>query len=80
MKDESVIPEGPYCYSFTGKSVTKFLEDWGCEVTFPETKACPYFCRLKDGEAYCDYLEEEGTYMLEDMCKECGINYGDEDD
>lgn len=73
--DQSVIPHGPYCYSRVPGS--------------REITPCPYWSRdwskpeLESG--YCEFLkkgdwmprEDGGTFLLWDMCKECGINFED---
>lgn len=76
MKDTSVIPEGPYCYTIERVEDGKVY-----------TKNCPYWSRNKDKEdwenGYCSYLEQgdwevEGLSLLWDGCKECNINWGDD--
>ena len=71
--DPSIIPEGYYCY--TRISPGKYI-------------SCPYWS-IKEGKptqqnGYCEYLHlgdwmDNGTTLLWDSCKECGINYGDEE-
>lgn len=89
-KDESLIPKGPYCYTYVGDMY----------------KICPYWDSKKDlpeqANGYCHFLEKSdmdlaeeteftdmktgekskgmelpigiGTGLLWDQCKECGIN------
>ena len=88
-KDTSVIPSGPYCYTYD---------------TDGKYKPCPYWRRIEDRpeqyDGWCDFLElgdleneEEMEFtdmetgekkkgnelpfpcsLLWDACKECGIN------
>ena len=76
-KDESLIPPGSYCYVF----VKKPNEKTGRPFTI---LACPYWDYKKDKpgrrRGYCHYLEtgdweEDGTFLLWDMCKECGLRH-----
>ena len=68
-KDESVIPEGFYCYTGWGDSF----------------KPCPYWSRRENKpeqqNGYCSFLDrsdwQEGLSLLWDQVKECGINEGD---
>lgn len=66
MKDKSIIPEGLYCYSYTGE--TKIYKGY----KYPKTKPCPYF-KYVNGEAFCDFLKVD-DYLLEDQVKICGVN------
>jgi hypothetical protein len=90
-KDISVIPRGYSCYSLTGKTKKRFLEEWGQEVQYPETIRCPYWYPYPPGhpeeDAYCEYLDSIGEYnpdgchvLLWDQCKECDVNLPDEED
>lgn len=90
-KDESVIPKGRFCYSFTGKMKKQFLYTWGQEIEYPETIRCPYWHHhppgMPDETAYCEYLDSigewdiEGCYpLLWDQCKECGVNMPEEEE
>ena len=79
--DESVIPQGAYCYRFTGE--TKRTADGR---PYPGTVPCPYWgANPEAGEqeyGYCAKLkladwegDEHGHIpLLWDMVKECGIN------
>lgn len=73
-KSTDVIPEGMYCYT---------RDDDG---TF---KLCPYWDKLdvhdEQNNGYCHFLGEgdwdvEGLSLLWDQCKECGENWGDDDE
>jgi len=72
----SVIPDGPYCYRIAG------IEPSEGEGPRMVINACPYWGRrVIDGETfgYCAHLksgdwEDNGTSLLFDMVKECGIN------
>jgi hypothetical protein len=66
---EKHIPKGPYCYRADYK--------------------CPFLDSDSDREAhesgYCHFLKlgdwmENGTSLLWDQCKECGINWEDENE
>jgi len=62
LKDESLIPEGMYCYTYkNGKQIK-----------------CPYWKYVSKCNAHCDYLDIsdndiDGLSLLWDQCKECGI-------
>jgi len=73
----SVIPYGDYCYRHSG--IVERIP--GC---FPRFKVdvCPYWDIDEDqheqSNGYCWYIEkgdweEDGTFLLFDQCKECGI-------
>jgi len=85
MREEigaDAIPEGLYCYTYTGQ----------IGVFGPETEACPYWGRVKSRDSkqdgWCIYMgkgdleiEEAGfTSLLWDRCKECGVNMDDDND
>ena len=74
-KDESVIPKGMYCY-------TRLDTDSNISAGF-KVKLCPYWEKKahlpEQSCGYCNYLElgdadENGTFLLWDMVKECGVN------
>ncbi|MBY3150841.1 hypothetical protein HFO56_00160 [Rhizobium laguerreae] len=77
--DTGLVPAGLYCYRID----EIVLDDDGR----PRTKitTCPYWGRRQTADAsfgYCAHLrtgdwEEDGTLLLHDMVKECGINLGD---
>ena len=69
----NVIPEGLYCYT----------------TIDGEQRNCPYWdkddAREEQCNGYCHFLGEgdwdvEGLSLLWDQCKECGVNFGDEDE
>lgn len=73
--DESVIPEGVYCYSHTGEKN---------ELGMPKLKVCPYWgqdlTKPKQANGFCTFLDirdwddAPGIPLLWDQVKECGIN------
>lgn len=74
--DVSLIPPGMYCYSRERGSDP--APGFAHRVT-----PCPYWGRDADKrsqeEGYCAHLkagdwEEDGTFLLWDMVKECGVN------
>jgi len=84
-----VVPEGPYCYSRTGRTVTRNTPMGAVEV--PELKSCPYlkirgdkprqqngYCRLLKAGDYTPHPHR--TSLLWDAVKECGINDNDPDE
>jgi hypothetical protein len=71
--DTSVIPNGPYCY----KRLSSFESGWG------KIEPCPYLKihpeKPEQERGYCHFLKtgdwfSNGTSLLWDMVKECGIN------
>lgn len=85
MDDEHPeIPPGPYCYKIldtseytkTGTIKTKLCPHWDIDETKPY-QMNGYCHFLKQG----DWMEEDGTDLLWDQCKECGIklDYDEED-
>ena len=78
-KDESLIPPGSCCYHF-------IVTDENERHLRHPTLVCPYWdsdrSKGEQSFGYCHYLkcgdwEENGTLLLWDMCKECGINHDD---
>jgi hypothetical protein len=68
MKDESVIPEGLYCYTrVDGKYVN--CPYWGRDDSKPEQESG--FCTFLDIR---DWDEGTGVPLLWDQVKTCGIN------
>lgn len=68
-KDEKYIPPGPYCYHLLKNGTSQTLN-------------CPYWDYSEEAPdqrcGYCHFLElgdwqEGGTFLLWDMCKECGV-------
>lgn len=89
--DPTVIPPGPYCYTFNG--VNRVLPDGRPAMGVTH---CPYWMKLpgkpEQGDGYCAFLgigdwdEVEpdgkvirGTFLLWDSVKECGVNDDDYD-
>jgi len=81
---EKVIPRGCYCYH------SMKLTDRTTEEGLPifKTDLCPYWdmddSKPHQSSGYCWYIEkgdweEDGTFLLFDQCKECGLNYPDDD-
>lgn len=73
---ESLIPVGDYCY--TPREAPSAENGWAYKVN-----PCPFLRMLPDKPAqlngWCDYLkagdfEENGTSLLFDSVKECGVN------
>lgn len=72
---ESFIPKGLYCYTIESIDETTFRM---------KTNPCPYWRKFSDEypeqeSGYCTYLKkgdfmEDGTFLLWDQVKECGIN------
>lgn len=70
--DESVVPEGPYCYNIVRIEPPKII-----------TQTCPYWGCISDF-GYCKLLEvgdwmDNSSGLLWDQVKECGINEGDDE-
>lgn len=71
-KDESLIPPGLYCYT-----IEELLPDGRIKIDL-----CPYWDQKLDEDeqesGYCHFIEEgdgeDGTLLLWDQCKECGVN------
>jgi hypothetical protein len=75
-RDESVIPEGEYCYTPNyEKNTFKTLTEEGVYYIKP----CKYFkCLLGDYHA-CIFIGcITNNFLLADQCKICGKNYGEE--
>jgi hypothetical protein len=77
---KSLIPRSDYCY--------KWLETPSPENNYRgKVKTCPFYDKMTNlpaqSNGYCHYLQagdftEDGTHLLFDMCKECGINVENE--
>ena len=85
LHGESVIPQGCYCYTNMRDSGRK-TED---NLPIFSVDICPYWDMDDDQpqqmNGYCWFLEkgdweEDGTDLLFDQVKECGVNYPDDDD
>lgn len=77
------VPKGFYCYT-----IKKIVPDsiYGCII---KTKVCPYWDKNENEDeqmnGYCHLLkkgdwEENGTDLLWDQVKECGINHYNEEE
>ena len=74
--DKNKIPNGSYCYEFTGKTKKSVVKGFGEKsIEYPETKSCTYYQHVEDVEGLCRVLNEE----IEDQCKICKYNW-DEDE
>jgi len=63
-----LIPHGIYCYTVDNKGNRKVCPFWSKEPNYPEQM-----------NGYCDFLKkgdwmDNGTSLLWDQCKECGVN------
>jgi hypothetical protein len=72
--DESVIPMGDYCYTVTG-----FTPASEGKPPRMQIKHCPYWAMNGHQDGYCAKLkcsdsDPNGTLLLFDQTKECGIN------
>lgn len=73
------IPKGEYCYTI--KKIMKNQQDGRPQI---KIKTCPFW-RIDKNQpeqmnGYCDFLkkgdwEENGTFLLWDQVKECGIKH-----
>jgi len=83
-KDISVIPRGMYCYEQVDYIT-------GATIADNPIRMCPYWSfridKPRQMNGYCSYLESgdwegegAGLSLLWDMCKECGVNEGEEED
>jgi hypothetical protein len=77
-KNEKFIPPGLYCYHLISGPDEKMCF---------KTLVCPYWGKRLDKpeqeSGYCHFLgkgdwEKDGTFLLWDQCKECGINTCDD--
>lgn len=71
-KDTSVIPSGPYCYTYDLRGHTVVCPYWHLSADRPEQE-----------NGYCDYMaagdwDSECSSLLWDQVKECGMNDEDE--
>ena len=69
--DESVIPEGPYCYK-------PDLEKNKSETSFDyHIIPCPYYKKISKNFNGCKYMGiVTDDFVFEDGCKICGVNKG----
>jgi hypothetical protein len=73
-KSTDVIPMGMYCYSRDDDGTVNVCPYWDMKDDQPEQM-----------NGYCHFLGEgdwdvEGLSLLWDQCKECGENWGDDED
>ncbi|GBG14870.1 urease accessory protein UreF [Novimethylophilus kurashikiensis] len=78
IKAETLIPVGQYCY----KQGTVRGWEVGADGVERQTGLCPFWSLKSDApgqcNGWCSYLktgdmEEDGTTLLFDQCKECGV-------
>lgn len=78
IHSESEIPPGPYCYTLGERDPNDY---------FPHRFRCPYLAynrwAYEQENGYCHFIKEgdwqyKGTFLLWDMCKECGIKTEEE--
>ena len=71
------IPKGDYCYTIKHISYSSHPR----QATRIFIKKCPYWESIDPVqwgyEARCRFLEKSGV-LIDDQCKECNINIGDE--
>jgi hypothetical protein len=80
--DTSVIPVGPYCYT-----LVEIVQGDPAVPAVIRTRPCPYWgLREIEGSkyGYCAHLktgdwEDDGTLLLFDQVKECGLNDPDDE-
>lgn len=74
-RDTSVIPKGTYCYTRDGKGGTT-----SCPYLFSRPSMLLDPAHGEQESGYCaflqkgDWMDKDGTMLLWDACKECGIN------
>lgn len=68
---ENGIPEGPYCYTFTGETFERWNEEIQSKVSVYETEECPFY-RHKGG-LFGECIKHDCEVM--DQVKECGENF-----
>lgn len=82
---ESVIPKGDYCYD--SLKMTDRKTEKGLPIL--DARNCPYWdiddSQPEQMNGYCWFLEagdweEDGTFLLFDQCKECGVNQYEDDE
>jgi hypothetical protein len=75
-KDTSVIPRGPYCYArIPGEE--RLIKPCPYLILYPKKRGwgCGFCKYLETGDSAPLGSVPGGTFLLWDMCKECGINY-----
>ena len=71
-KNKKKIPEGFYCYTFTGKTSKVWNEEYGVWVTAYHTKVCPFYQSGDGLFGECKLLNCE----VIDQVKECSLKLG----
>ena len=72
--DPNKIPDGQYCYMFTGRIIKTGL---GADsIEYPETTPCPYYKHIEDIDGFCFMLSQE----IEDQCKICKYNWKEDEE
>lgn len=89
---EPLIPEGDYCYSYTGRiKINNKVIGFDGELRpasyyfSPETKTCPFWKSVGGGNAFCAHTNKTSEYgeidnMVWDQIKECDVNRSDEEE
>lgn len=82
---ESLIPEGDYCYRpDTSPAAAEAYQRGRFRIV-----RCPFWILRSDlaeqANGYCSYLKlgdwmEDGTFLLWDQVKECGVKLGDDEE
>lgn len=84
MQVENHIPKGPYCYT-----PISLVEDPATGMPRMLTKRCPFWAidpsQPMQMNGYCAYMgagdwEDEGTLLLWDQVKECGVHEDDDNE
>jgi len=76
LKDKSVIPEGPYCYTIDHEKDKSSPLPNGYHI-----KTCKYYRWINQGKRACLYLNFVGDDIcLYDQCKMCSENKGYDED
>ena len=71
--DQTIIPEGLYCYKFNGLKGTSLIN--GNSVPWYGTSVCPYYkspTRNLNACLYCGIITDD--IVFDDQCKLCGVN------
>lgn len=65
------IPEGPYCYTFTGETFEKWNEELQTMVPAYKISPCPFYEHVEGLQGKCTKYNCE----IMDQVKECGENF-----
>jgi len=76
--EEELIPAGMYCYELLRIEYNKD----GYPVK--KIRQCPHYIHVHDNYiegGFCNYLTEkdDDPWFIDDMCKDCGIKFEDEE-